>query len=580
MVAEALAKEFNCYSEIMNVVLPALDRLLDDKNPEILKAACQATVTLASTLTPEDSASFLLTSILRTLHDEDEEIRIRALITLKDLIEFISPDMCECFVVKEAMLLSSETVVKVRKAVAEMVPKIVKNLKTAEGIMKVLPIFKELAKDSIWGVRKSCVEYMPDIMEYAEVAVQQEILLPMFEELLNDKSNSVRLCSLGRLGPMIHSCKGKVPDFLISGYLELSKNSSNKGELQWHCAYYFPAVLLKLGPESWGDLCTAYNFLATEGDLKCKKCLLSSLHEIGKILGPDVATAELVPVFEKVYNESASAKQIAIAYIGKFLAVLIPESRLGFLKYIKTMHKVSANWRIRLSISEQLPDLLDQFDIDMIASELSSVVFTLADDKYSKVREVASAGVAKLFNLLVPSKYESEIISNFKLMAGKSYQSRQIFLLSCENIPGPKLIQFVFNEFLMLTEGPANLRMICGRILRKLRENGDCSQQVKVLEDKLSHDYDADVRFEVTGKYNVERGLVKLRPNTKKVCELMEPMLRALFPDDDLEEVIKFHPAGDSYFYMIKSSVVPSMNGFVEDLSLEKVSRSKMLIEI
>jgi serine/threonine-protein phosphatase 4 regulatory subunit 1 len=564
----------------MNVVLPALDRLLDDKNPDILKAACQATVTLASILTPEDSASFLLTSMLRTLHDEEEEIRIRALITLKDLIEHISPDMCECFVVKEAMLLSSETIVKVRKAVAEMVPKIIKNLQSSSGVQKVLPIFQSLSKDSIWGVRKSCVEYLPDIMESLDQTTQQATLLPLFEDLLNDKSNSVRLCALGRLGPMIHSCKGPVPDVLLSAYLELSKNSSNKGELQYHCAFYFPAVLLKLGPGSWGDLSSSYNFLAAEGDLKCKKCLLSGMHEIGKILGAEVATAELVPVFEKVYNESASTKQIAAGYIGKLLPVLIPSSRLTFLKYVKTMYKVSANWRIRLNIAEQLSDFLPMFDAELVYSELAPVVFALADDRYSKVRETAAAGVASLVNMFVPSKFEKEIIASFKTFSQKSYQTKQIFLLTCEMLPASKVVNFFSEEFLQLSEGSANLKMICGRTLRKYREQGENIQFLKVLEEKLSRDFDADVRFEVTGKFNVERGPAKLRPNSKKICELMEPMLRALFPDDDLEEIIQFRGSSEKSFYMIRSAIIPAMNGFVEELSLDKVNKNKLLIDV
>jgi len=576
-VAEVLSKDFDSYKDIMEVLLPALDKLLDDKNSDILKSACQATVSLAQILTPDDSASFLLTPMLRTLHDEDEEIRIRALITLKDLIEYISPDMCECFVVKEAMLLKSETIVKVRKAVAEMVPKIIRNLKQNEGVNKVLPIFQELAKDSIWGVRKSCVEFMPDIMESVGEDLQSSLFLPLFEELLNDKSNSVRLCAMGRLGQMIHFCKVPVPEYLLTAFLELSRNNSNKGELQLHCAYYFPAVLLKVGAGEWGKMSVSYSYIASEGDLKCIRSLVSGMHEIGKILGCEVATVELVPVFEKIYNESASSKQVAAAHLGTFLSCLIPQARINFLKYVKTMYKISANWRIRLSIAEQLVDILKLYELDMVVSELSPIVFSLAEDKIAKVRETAAPGMGYLIGLVLNNPAFLEIVTSFKALSSKSYISKQVFLLSCEHIPLKGFEQNFFNEFRSLCdEKSANLRMLCAKMIKKLRENG---QSLSQLDEKLSHDFDADVRFEVTGKYDVERGVSRLRPNTKKICELMEPWLRALFPDDDLEEVIKFSTASSCGLEIIKSTFVPAMNGFVDEISLSKVARNKMLIE-
>lgn len=564
----------------MDVVLPALDKLLDDKNPDILKAACQATVNLARILTPEDSASFLLTPMLRTLHDEDEEIRIRALITLKDLIEYISSDMCECFVVKEAMLLSSESIVKVRKAVAEMIPKIIKNLKGDQGVMKVLPIFQELAKDSIWGVRKSCAEFMPDIMESVGEDLQSRLFLPLFEELLNDKSNSVRLCAMGRLGQMINFCKGSVPEYLLTAFLELSKNSSNKGELQFHCAFYFPAVLLKVGPGSWGNMSVAYSYLAAEGDLKCVKSLASGMHEIGKILGPEVATAELVPVFEKIYNESAASKQIAVAYIGSFLGCLMPQARINFLKYVKTMYKISANWRIRLSIAEQMVCILKLYDLDIVTSELAPIVFYLADDKIAKIRETASNSMAHLIISVLNNPKYTEIINSFKALASKSYTSKQVFLLSSIHLTPSSFEQHFSNELKALCEEKsANIRMLCAKIVKISKDHEETGQYWKLLDDKLSHDFDADVRFEVTGKYDVERGISKLRPNTKKISQLMEPMLRALFPDEDLEEVIKFTTSGSLYLEVIKSVYVPAMNGFVEDICLQKVAKNRMLIE-
>ena len=57
-------------------------------------------------------------------------------------------------------------------------------------------------------------------------------------------------------------------------------------------------------------------------------------------------------------------------------------------------------------------------------------------------------------------------------------------------------------------------------------------------------------------------------------------MFRALFPDDDIQEIIHFQSNTFQTFAMLKNSVIPSMNGFVEHALLQNVNKQKMLIDI
>lgn len=580
VLAKVFIQEFNAYNEVIDNLVPSLDQLLEDKRQDVIKAACAAGTALAEILTKDDRGMVILTMILRILHDEEEETRIRALGALKDLISLLTPDICEWYILKEAMILSSENIVKVRKAVAECVPKLSKLVNNTESFEKLMKIFQELAKDSIWGVRKACVENISEMFEGLDSSIQDMYILPLFQDLLNDKSNSVRQCAMLQLGPCIYNCKVQVPEELITQYIDLSKNSANKGEFQYHCAFYLPAVLLKIGKENWGKLSPAFVYLITEADTRVKKCLIASIHEIGKILGLETATTELAPLFEAVFSESAMSKQLAIISLSRFLSVILPESRLTFLKYVKTMHKITSNWRVREIIAEQLADLIELFDSETAASELFPVIFTLADDKISKVRETAAVSLGKIMKFLLSGEGNQSFSDTFREYASGSPAKKMVFAIACQVLASLQNFPELYGKELqsLCDEKSPNIRLCCGKAIKIGKDSEKSSPFWASLEEKLSHDFDADVRFEIFGKYDVERGITKLRPNMEKAAELMPPMFRAPFPDNDLQEIINFNTNANHGFAMIKAAITPSMNGFVENLFLQSVNKQKLLI--
>ena len=67
------------------------------------------------------------------------------------------------------------------------------------------------------------------------------------------------------------------------------RNGATNSENSYHCAYNFPAVLLTLGAESWVDLKRLYFMLARDQQWKVRRTLSYSLHEIAKVLGPELA---------------------------------------------------------------------------------------------------------------------------------------------------------------------------------------------------------------------------------------------------------------------------------------------------
>lgn len=69
---------------------------------------------------------------------------------------------------------------------------------------------------------------------------------------------------------------------------EQNKNTNPDNEMPFHCAYNFPAVLLTLGHKSWLKLKPVYNSLIHDPRWKVRRSLSFSLHEVAKILGPEL----------------------------------------------------------------------------------------------------------------------------------------------------------------------------------------------------------------------------------------------------------------------------------------------------
>jgi serine/threonine-protein phosphatase 4 regulatory subunit 1 len=577
-LSKTLIKDFNHYDSVLSILIPLLDSMLEDKNQEILKAACGSSLIIAESLNSEDRARCILTLILRILHDDEEETRIKALTTLKSLIPLVDSDVCECFIMKEAMMLATENVVKVRKAVAECVPRLCNTIQNPASVDKLLFTFRDLVKDSIWGVRKACAENICELFEGLKDTSKNLFVLALFLDLLKDKSNNVKQCIWLQLGPCIYNCKVTVPEEMVEAFLALSSNSSNKGEFQFHFSYYFPAVLEKLGKMRWETLRPGFLTILKEADLKAKKSLLLGFHEIAKILGISLASEELTGIYENVFSENAATKQLALNGLSRFLSRITLEKRGSFVKFLKVLHKFSGNWRIRLSVAEQLKDLVDLFQLSVVLNDFYPIVMSLLADKVSKIREAASIVLGKIVFLAQDSSHQ--VLVEFRDLSSGSWTERLSFISACSQLHSLLNFPEVYGEeFEALCEDKTvNVRIACARIVKQKSQGGE--NFWKRLENKLSHDFDADVRFEVSGSYDLQRGVDRLRPNSDKDSTLSTPMFRALFRDEDVDEIINFRPEAFQLFGYLKAAVAPDVSGFVEFYAFDVALKAKMMIDL
>lgn len=95
--------------------------------------------------------------------------------------------------------------------------------------------------------------------------------------------------------------------------------------MPFHCAYNFPAVLHTLGLKSWPKLQPVHDQLVKDPRWKVRRTLAFSLHEIAKILGPELSEKELIPVLYHFLKDVNEVKEGVTVNLPKFIEVLTPE---------------------------------------------------------------------------------------------------------------------------------------------------------------------------------------------------------------------------------------------------------------
>lgn len=94
-----------------------------------------------------------------------------------------------------------------------------------------------------------------------------------------------------------------IEKFILMAQIETGDVTTD-AELRLHCAFSFPAVVLAVGKEGWVALGEAFQILVRDVMWNVRKTLSCSLHEIAKVLPPEVVERDLLEVFEGFLRDS------------------------------------------------------------------------------------------------------------------------------------------------------------------------------------------------------------------------------------------------------------------------------------
>jgi serine/threonine-protein phosphatase 4 regulatory subunit 1 len=157
-----------------------------------------------------------------------------------------------------------------------------------------------------------------------------------------------------------------VPQLLIDHYVSMidpSRAQTVDNDIARHCAFSLPAVALTLGRTNWPLLKETYESLANDMQWKVRRTLASSIHELGVILGEDVASTDLVPIFNGFIKDLDEVRIGVLKHLADFLKLLGEEERNSYLPRLEEFLKMDneRNWRFRLELTEQLGILVPIF---------------------------------------------------------------------------------------------------------------------------------------------------------------------------------------------------------------------------
>ncbi|KAJ3665913.1 hypothetical protein Zmor_001377 [Zophobas morio] len=317
-----------------------------------------------------------------------------------------------------------------------------------------------------------------------------------------------------------------VPQVLINHFILMTDSSFSiniDNEMSYHCAYSLPAVALTLENKNWPLLKHTIERLASDMQYKVRRTVASSLHELASILGQDIATEHLTPIFEGFIKDLDEVRIGILKHLAYFLKIITPAKRLAYLPRLQEFLKTENewNWRFRHELAKQLLSIVTLFKPVDSAKHIGLIAENLLHD-VSAVRQVAISLITELLRHIsskpgLNSLYLVRLVEKFA--HSKKWKRRQTFALLCNRLLASKALppeQFateIMPHLLDLSWDPvANVRLVVAKtIAQHIIPNeyfADPSNQhfdsLGTVIRRLQADKDRDVRqyAEVSDTFN------------------------------------------------------------------------------
>ncbi|EDV25579.1 uncharacterized protein TRIADDRAFT_55822 [Trichoplax adhaerens] len=193
-----------------------------------------------------------------------------------------------------------------------------------------------------------------------------------------------------------------IPQTLLDNYLAMvNPEVIEKVDVQlpYFCAYNLPAVTLALGRRYWHYLKRVYASLAINPQVKVRRTLAHSFIDMALILGMDITTKDLVPVFHEFMQDSKEEVRMGILkHLHQFIQLLPYQIQIQYLPLLKEFipSYSSSNWRMRFDYIQQLILLSEIYPPAELYTFFCPVALNLAADSVASVRKKANVLICDL----------------------------------------------------------------------------------------------------------------------------------------------------------------------------------------
>lgn len=324
---------------------------------------------------------------------------------------------------------------------------------------KMLSLFENFVADDSEPVRQSACLCLPAICKRIRSPSDRRSYAVRAVHALISSGDLVQFTVLEILGEVIHMFEedgGGPPEELLDIYLSQSTRKSNdevdRGQEEpavennppllrefddidraGVSAFNFPAVCLSIGKDRWQDLRTTYIALCEIDHPRIVRSMSASIHDLAKILGPSIASADLLPRFRLYLTLDDETRERALAHLPVFLANLPPFDAWEILEDIVQAwdSSLARNWHHREMIAEHLPALFAELPMK---EERSPVLLRLLQvavlDGFNAIREAAIRGLPSIFVIVrAESRLDDEFTRVLRdLRSDSAFKRRKTFI--------------------------------------------------------------------------------------------------------------------------------------------------------
>jgi hypothetical protein len=199
----------------------------------IIDLCSDALVELTKHIRDDDRGYHILTIVIVMAHDDqDEESRVLSAKLFNQLAPIIGRELCELYVVPQIASFADDPHSKVRKAVAGNFLNMCISVSESSFKSKLLPVYQKLSKDSLWIVRKAAAEILPRITALCDGETISSTLLEIFRSFTSDNQRYVRIAAIEVLGQFIALLKKEdLTDSILEFYISIVEEYYSNKEM-------------------------------------------------------------------------------------------------------------------------------------------------------------------------------------------------------------------------------------------------------------------------------------------------------------------------------------------------------------
>ena len=421
----------------------------------------------------EFTENYLLPQLIYFIDDKSENVKKEVLLSLPNICEVVSFDIINTKIyelIKKLLHLMNPSWL-IRKLIINVISKIIKtfkykskkeDIKTKNHIdnsaKKFISLIEILTKDKEKYVRNNIIEKIGLIIEPLDKDELSLELLKFYIKSAEEyyKNKKKNLPSGVDIGINMKKKSQNIEESTLIYEPLKDKNEMEIDEIKkklsddnkgYNLAYNFPAIFFCYGKDYWLKLRSIYFEFCFENDIKIRRSIIASFHEICKIVGQTIIENELLPIYDIFLgSNNKSERNLAVRYLPKILIQVDKEKKKKYFKYLEIANifidnigsKVRnfnfSNWKNKLDVIEGILCYYNLYDDDIIYKSIFPQCITYCLDDIYKVRITSSKVLATLIDYLYNINYKKEklflLIDSFYMH--KKLQQRLNFIKMCK----------------------------------------------------------------------------------------------------------------------------------------------------